>query len=542
MNKIDYLIAIFFVAVVIVALYIRFTYQPPINLVVNISARRGEVFPFELVSLPIEVSNIGSSNINGMGFSVLVNGNLSREYSLTIPSGKEALFYFNFTPQESGTYNITAIADPAKLYPLVNRKTAEATVLLNVAQPEALMSYAPISPKGLVFAEEANLTSYGSLLALYFAKNYSIPQLNYADLNLPYTLFSSLIALTYNYISRIGIAYGNYTNGSSVYSVWIQGSINENAVKSALEAVNASYSEELVNGLNITYAKLGKNETFCSWYANGWLKNLVYQNMYGNASCLSLIGRNYSNPIPNETSFEKISSFSPANASDLGEFKEFYFPTNSSFAAKIMSFSNAVIFPVINKNIGSDICFGIISNLTNRSYCSTYIFPISNKIGKWGLIRTSTYIYPYNLTLFSFVNQTYILQAVPTNIKLISGFGINGTSFSFVNGFANTCNLQGFGCTNLKFVNGNIYFTLKNLGNESVKINSINCFVERGKVTASNVTILPNGAANFTATCYQNDTQISGVPLGLKVNLAVNYSINNESKTSFGNAIINFFG
>jgi len=38
MNKIDYLILVFFIAVVLVALYIRFTYQPPVNLDVTLSS------------------------------------------------------------------------------------------------------------------------------------------------------------------------------------------------------------------------------------------------------------------------------------------------------------------------------------------------------------------------------------------------------------------------------------------------------------------------------------------------------------------------
>ena len=45
MNKIDYLILVFFVAVVLVALYIRFTYQPPVNLEVTLSSSNSTIFP-----------------------------------------------------------------------------------------------------------------------------------------------------------------------------------------------------------------------------------------------------------------------------------------------------------------------------------------------------------------------------------------------------------------------------------------------------------------------------------------------------------------
>jgi len=258
MNKIDYLILVFFVAVVLVALYIRFTYQPPVNLEVTLSSSNSTIFPFQKAVVQINVNNVGSSNINGMGFEVLVNGNASREYSLTIPSGKEAVFYFNFTPNTNGTYNITAVADPAKLYPIVDRSKTVATTFINVKAPQALEAYAPISPKGLIYLKEANLTSTGALLATFLDYNYSISELNFADLNLPYTLFTSLIGIAHNYISEIGVAYANYSNGSSIYSIWLKGSINQNAILSALEAVNASYIQKELMAIMLRLQNLEK--------------------------------------------------------------------------------------------------------------------------------------------------------------------------------------------------------------------------------------------------------------------------------------------
>jgi len=95
-------------------------------------------------------------------------------------------------------------------------------------------------------------------LSTFFDYNYSISELNFADLNLPYTLFTSLIGIAHNYISEIGVAYANYSNGSSIYSIWLKGSINQNAILSALEAVNASYIQKEVNGNNVTFAELEK--------------------------------------------------------------------------------------------------------------------------------------------------------------------------------------------------------------------------------------------------------------------------------------------
>ncbi|MFP3288907.1 MAG: CARDB domain-containing protein [Candidatus Micrarchaeota archaeon] len=538
MNKIDYLILVFFVAVVVVALYIRFTYQPPVNLDLTLSSSNSTIYPFQKAEVQISVDNIGSSNINGMGLEVLVNGNASREYSLTIPSGKEAVFYFNFTPNTYGIYNITAVADPAKLYPIIDRSKTIATTIINVKAPQALEAYAPISSNGLIYLKEANLTSVGALVATFLYYNYSINELNFADLNLPYTLFTSLIGIAHNYISDIGVAYANYSNGSSIYSIWLEGSINQNAILSALQAVNASYTQKEVNGNNVTLAELGKNITLCSWYSNGWIKNIVYKN----GSCLSLIDKNYTNPLPNNPAFTKMENFMPNNTVLLADYKAYYFPTNSPYAARILAYSNAVIVPSINQNPVSLVCYGIITNITNQSYCSTYIFQASHKIGKLGLVRTSTFIVPYNFTLFSLVNQSAIISAVPVNINLLKELGANGSSFVFSSGFTNYCNVENFSCINVKFANGQIYFTLKNIMNRSVTINGINCFIGKGKETPANISIAPGSNASLVATCYQNNTIITGIPLGLRVALNVSYVINNERRNALGSAIINFFG
>ncbi len=536
MNKIDYLIAAFFIIVIVAALYIRFTYEPPININVNIGSYNGTAYPFEKISIPIEVNNIGSSNIKDMGFEVLVNGNTTMEYSLTIPSGKEAVFYFNYTPTSSGNYNITAIADPAKLYPIVDRQRAMASTKIVVAVPQALEPYAQINPNNIVYIKEANLTNTGALLSIYLSKNYTINLFNFTDLNIPYNLFSSLIGLTYNYINQIGMAYANYTNGSSIYAIWIKGYINEAAVQSAISAIDPNYSIINMDNTSLTFAKL-KNTTICSWYSNGWIKNIVYKG----GNCESLILSNYSNPIPNNQAFESISNFSPDNATLLGTYEGYYFSSNAPFAAKILAYPNAVIFPSVSENLGSIVCYGVMSNLNNQSYCSTYLFPASHKIGKLGLIMTTTYIPPYNYTLFSLINQSGIVGAVPVNVNLLQKLGGKGKSLQFISGFSNACNIPGFYCSNVNFANGMIYLTLKNTGNSTISINSFECFVQRGFFKKENVTLAPGSEANLNTTCYQNDSIITGIPLGLKVNLALNYTQENVSKTVIGSAIVNFF-
>jgi len=103
-----------------------------------------------------------------MGFEVLVNGNAMKSIGLTIPSGKEACFYFNFTPNTNGTYNVTAIADPAKLYPIIDRSKNCFYHSYKCKGTTGIRSLCSISPNGLIYLKEANLTSTGALLVYVF--------------------------------------------------------------------------------------------------------------------------------------------------------------------------------------------------------------------------------------------------------------------------------------------------------------------------------------------------------------------------------------
>jgi len=546
MEKVDYALIVFFVLVVLVALYFRYYYQPGISLHVSFGTSSiQKVFPLEEVSIPIIINNTGSSGINEMGFEVLVKSNTnttyneSTNYKVVIPAKKEAILLFNFTPPEQGNYSIFAIADPAKFYNILDRSNAQATESIYVYPSQPAEAYASIVAKNLTYLTEINMSQSGSLIALYLYRNYSLPIFGYTDMNLPYTFFSSLITMTYSYIKQINVAYANYTNGSSIYSIWIKGYFNPDLIKVALEATNASISSYEVNGTNITVAEFGKNVSLCSWYSNGWIKNIAYK---GPSSCTNLVNTDSHNPMPRTNESAKFDNFTLSNSTFLASYNSFYFPTESFSAEKMLIYGNEFVAPSINEDIGNSTCYGVISNVNNQSYCSTYLFQTSGKIMPIGLVRTSEYVIPYNLSVFALTNESSILETIPINVNILNLLNFSGRSIAFESAFANKCNITGFGCHNVTFTNGSITFKLENKNSSNIRINSILCS-EDGTGIPTNISKIVNSFANesFTSACYSNNQIISGLPFNLNLKILLNYTLDNTTLLSHGNATVNFF-
>ncbi|MGC8710177.1 MAG: hypothetical protein ACP5RF_01010 [Candidatus Micrarchaeia archaeon] len=546
MEKIDYALVVFFIFIVLIALYFRYYYQPGIDLHVSFgTSNLQNLFPLRQVDLPIIINNTGSSNVDEIGFEVLVKNsenltyNSSTNYRITVPAGKEAIIYFNFTPTEPGNYSVMAIADPAKFYNIVDRSNAQATKYVYVNAPQPAEAYSPITGRNLTYLTEINMSQQGSLVALYLNMNYSLPIFDYTDINLPYTFFSSLITMISPYIRQINVAYANYTNGSSIYSVWIRGYLNPDLVKIALNGTNASVSTYEANGTNVTVAELAKNVSLCSWYSDGWIKSVAYK---GPSSCIGLIGANNSNYMPITTESSKFEDFDLANSTLLASYDSYYFPTASFSAEKIFEYGNEFVAPSINENIGDNKCYGIISSVNNQSYCSTYLFQTYGKIMPVGLVRTSEYLPPYNLSVFALTNESLVLEAVPLNVNLLKLLNFSGKSVAFESGFASKCSIAGFGCANVTFASGSITFRLGNEKLYPVKINNVLCS-EDGTGMPTKIDSLVNSGSNtlLTAKCYSMNQIISGLPFNLNLKIILNYTSNNVTALSKGNATVNFF-
>ena len=545
MKKEIYFWALFFIAVAAAAVYIRYYYQPAIGVSVTFAVNPsslGKVYQFQELRLPVNVSNIGSVAFKNLSVSILINGNLSSVYLVTMPPGKEATLYYNFTPENAGMYNISAVADLGKVYNVQNRQKAISTIGIYVNAPEQAAAYALLPPGALNFSS-AQGSIAGLMAAEYMSSAYGvgIPGMFSAP------FVSRLINITANYIRNVSLADTYYANGSRAYSLWISGFLNPSVIGIAANASGLSYSTAAVAGNNVTVVRLGSNATLCSWYSEGWLKTLSY---YGNGSCTGIIASKYNTTYASNTMNDFATTLYKAYNSSYEQLRyEWYGVNKSMSSASVMLINRSVVaMPGISTAVqtNSTKCFGIISFVNGTYYCSSYVLPLNGSISSISLVRTTATIGNRNLSVYSFVNTSKVIGSVPVNIQLLSMLGIHGKSLNFTSPFSSYCsigNASAIQCSNPSIYYSNLSMELKNILSSSIKINGATCYYQLpGKSAMLNATILPGNTMSISLPCYEGNSKLSGLPLNLDLTLLLNYTYNGSIEHVAGTAVINSLG
>ncbi|MEM3404887.1 MAG: hypothetical protein QXZ01_00965 [Candidatus Micrarchaeaceae archaeon] len=544
MKREVYLWILFFVVLAIIVVYFKYYYQPEISISVRFLQANYSVYPYQRVSLPINVSNIGSSPIKNMSIAILTNGNISSIYKVTLPPHKFVLIYYNTTPASSGLYNITAIADPGKVYPVSNRAEAESTAAINVMASEALVPYTALPAGNATETTLLNTSSTGLLLLGYVRSQFGINILGYGIVA-NQSFFVNLVNLTSPYIRNISIASSKYANGSSATAIWLDGYLNPSIVGVAAQSAGINSTSITANGQNVTHLRLSKSTSLCSWYSNGLLKMLITSPM----DCSGYVAANNSahefgaeGVVANGYRSRLANEF---NSTFFSNFANYISLSANSFATGSFEFSGSVFYvPVLSTYFGNAnatlSCLGIISSINNTHYCSTYILPKSGIIGNVSLVKTTMLGGGINSTIFMLANTSKIVSLVPHAVSAINRLGITNKSVAFVSAIGSACNIgNGFGCSSPNFLNGSIYLKIKNTLN-TTRITSLGCYMSiPGMFTKTNVTLGPGATANLTAKCYNGATLISGIPLNLGLNLVMNYTQDNTTHTALGKAYIN---
>ncbi|MGC8586713.1 MAG: CARDB domain-containing protein [Candidatus Micrarchaeia archaeon] len=538
MKKEFYFWAMFFIAVAAAAIYFRYYYQPAIGVSVSFSANQssfGSVYPFSEVRLPVNVSNVGSAAFRNLSISILVNGNLSSVYLVTMPPGKEATIYYNFTPEGSGAYNISAVADLGKVYNVQNRNSAKSTIRIFVEEPEAARPYAVIPPGAANFSS-AQGSAAGLMTAEYIRSAYGIG----ANVQSA-ALISRLINITSSYIRNVSVADASYQNGSEAYSLWLRGFLSPSIIGIAANASGMNATHAAIGNTNITVVKLGGKGTLCSWYSGGWLKTLSY---YGNASCTDILGASYNSSYPSVSESEALLRNSYNSSYEQLSYFETSRIENTSYATVLLLNASTVAMASISNLVPSNTpkCIGIISSANNTNYCSAYVFPLNGSLGSVSLVRTTEIIGGYNASVISFANTSRIMYSIPSNIRLLSMLGLKGHSMSFTSPFSSYCSFanSSIGCSNPVLAYSNLTIGITNSMKGAAELKSASCyFQQQGRYAQLNATLQPGETANFTIPCYEGSSKLSGFPLDLYLTLSLNYTYNGSVEHAFGTAVIN---
>lgn len=528
-NEIYYWVA-FIVIILAAALYARYYYKPGINIGLSLGSAGGQLYQYQKSSYNLTVTNYGSA-VRDFEVGIFINGNLSSAYNITLGAGKATVIQLSHTFAIPGPYNVSAIGDPADLYNVVDRGMARTSAFFSVLAPTA-PSPAAMLPANGTSTYGGNMTGTGYSVATYLRGNYSMNQFGISDIASVNSYFYPLLNQTGSYVANISYAGADYQSGRIV-SVWIAGYLAPGVFAAAAQGKGLNFNFENIGGENVTVVKLDNFTTLCGWYQAGWLVSLSYEG----GNCTGKVGGVASKPQVNELAGLVPK---PGNSTEVGAFS--YVSSSSSRFGRIDLLGyGALVYSVLwNGGPSSSICYGVIDTVNGTNYCSTYLLPNKGAAPNFSLVRTSAYLGAYNESELAFVNTSRLFKQVSYNIALLKSFNATGKSLEFTSGLSNTCGFSaGFGCSNAAFGNSNLTIRILNRLNSTVKLNSVACY--EGAVTKYlelNRSLGTNSSMNATVECYDNGAAITGIPLGLNLNLALNYSIDGNSLSTTGKATI----
>ena len=519
-----YLWAAFFIAVIVISLYFRLYYQAPISLNISMpSYNTTKVYPYQQVSIPITISNTGSSSFSNLTFGLYINGNVSTVYKASIPGSKQALMHFNFTPKSAGTYKISFIADPSKLYNIINRRTARANTTITVSPQQAAAPYANFN-KGALGVDTFELSPLGFAVSTFLVNNFSTTRFSLTTSTNVDNFIYPAVDVYMPYIKKIAVAHAYYTN-YSLASIWISGYINPDSLDQVAigKGINVTLSG------NVSLIKLGNSTTACSWYSGGWTKVLI--SILGN-SCLSYLNKT--------SAFNYSALYNTLNDKNTSILNYSGYISNLTYSGDILYKNKTFLYQSLmhgGKGVNfSNTCYGNILNISNTSYCSTNLIS-----GNFMLSKVTKLIGNYNVSVWALTNTSNIEQGSSYALGLAEAYNLTGNKTVFVSAFVNKCYLEAsLPCSSPAFNYNNITISFSNDFNEPVTINTLGCFLA-GNYTPSELglTVAPGKSASISATCYNNGATLSGiVPLGLEFSLVLNYTVGGKTATSQGYAYI----
>lgn len=518
--KEKYIWAVFIVAVIIGALYLRYYYQPQISILVKI-APTSAVYPYQTMKIPISLTNTGGSVINNISIGVYVNGNITQTYKAYIPAGKQATVYYNFTPKSNTAYSLSVVVDPSKLYDITDRQAAQntteiTTLALQKAAPYSLFPPNPkggqdvfyMNPRGYIATLYFdNFTKYFYLTGSNQANNFLYPALD---------VFSS-------YINEMVVAHAYYSN-YSLASIWVNGYTTPAAFDAAAEGKGINTTKQN----NVSFINLGNSTTVCTWYSGGWTKLLV---SLGGKNCTA-----YTTPTNNTLNPNNLYYLLKTRNSSLLNYSGY--TGNLSFAGSLTATQNALYFESLTYNGTQDnTCYGNILNLSNTSYCLQALYQGNTILDKISALKGM-----YNTTVWYIPSINTTTPAFNYAINLSKEYSFPGEKITYLSAYANKCYVgAGLTCSNPSF--GSNTTTLKvnmnitNSLNSTITLNSIGCIMLGNFTTISvNKQLPPNKSAAVSLPCYNYGTRLNSsiIPIGVPLSIKLNYTYNGAANTTYG--------
>ncbi|MGC8694528.1 MAG: CARDB domain-containing protein [Candidatus Micrarchaeia archaeon] len=538
------------VLIIVAVVYIAASYFVPHTYSISVKSmllNNQTLYPFSIARFKVLVNNTGSNYVKNLSLVLYLNNvRVNNSYSISLPPHENTSLNFTYMIPSYLYGNLTfkAIADPASLLNIANRSKASSTLVLYINKPEAPNVYSSIPNNQIALTRSFSLDAEGIPPALYVSREYNLSKVDFFDINANNNALFSMFGSLLDYIYAMNGAYAKYTNNTSIYTIWIQGSIDEKVISSMLQKLNLNVSSYN----NTIFSKLNNNTSLCAYYQGGWTKMLIVSNSTS-SNCLSFI-KNYepveSNIILNSlkssnTIMQMQSRFIYSNSINVGSS---IFLDNNSIALlniSILNISKAnkgYFFSYIQKdnhNVSNSAilpCNGVVFNSLNTSICSIVtpeaVAPFNYSMM---LINSTEMKGNYILTLYSLINRTIAPNAQQGSAGIISEFNIPGVVQRFESTiFKNMCSIIGnndLSCNIINASSNSTYISVKNLNTLPIHLNSIACYLPGFEKNESiNEVVASNQTVSIKAKCLGGTVSFIN-PL-IDYNLTINYTINNQ--------------
>ncbi len=543
MRREVYLWIAFFIAVMAIAGYFRFYYQPALALKMSLlpqAANMSSIYPYQRVSLPVAVNNTGSAAIENLSIGAYLNGNITTLYKIYLPAGKQEELLFNYTPTTPGVYSLFLVADPDHLYNLAGRSATQLVFNITVNQPSGVTPESLLPQNGIVSQGQMASSLEGFLVGSYLYGGYGVSSMAFSGPYPIYALLSPLLNISATYFDRLSIGYANYRNGSQGYALWMQGYIEPSVIGIAAESQGYPVTNVSSKNGTIVVASLNGNWTLCSWYSRGWIKLLFWN---GANSCITLVNNSAGNWIDSPL-YPRLLA---ANALVLANST---YQSGNSLRTSVLEYRNYTFLygTIWANNTPSSKCNGIIRYVNGTDYCSQLLVSRVNSSVARNVSGEKTWasVGHYNLSYIALVNQSKLLLQSNTSQWLIQRLNLTGKSANFTASAKNLCNFYPpFSCSNVTFsmARGVAYLSLKNTGANALTLNNMGCY-SAGAYHPSpfNLTMGPGQTDQISTQCYANGNVLQGLFVSLGLNFALNYTSAGTTNIVTGGAFINVVG
>lgn len=520
---------------------------PEVSVAVSLTSNTTVTYPYQTSYFDIVVNNTGSSAIRGLVVGFYLNGTAQHYSTVSIPSGKSATVVENYTYTTAGNYTFSAIADPAHVASVKDRNLSQSSMKVSIAPQEKPDIYTSLPGNGIAYTQSFTMSGRGLVSAAVTSDNYDLAIFNHVLTPAP-SVLSKLYENLYVFVAAANGAYVRYSNNSTAYAMWMQGTLNPSLVDYVLSTFDLNQSTYSVNGTQAVFARIGNQTSICYLYSRGWTRIFTYDNESMPGTCRDFAGVSYAS---NETN--AIVAQLKANK-NLTNYQSKFFYTNSTMLGSgltlgansslggLLMFQNSYgFFTSYIQNTTefhgtSPVCNGLIYNSSNASMCSVYVPQTTSTSQDFGMVNTTELTGNYRLSLYSLVNQSNLMAAHQNGVLLMNALNISNT-ISWASAFHNTCGISNasLGCnvTSFDYSNNTAHLRISSTLAEPLTINTFSCYAPGMRQNETVAAQLPaGGVANVSVHCYNLPLAIASVYTNFA--LAMNYTYAGATTTIAG--------